>query len=166
MPSLLESYLAEVEAKLKALPAKRRKEEMREMRQHLLSAVEANRELGQSEEEAVETALIQFGSVEEASESIRWAWDRDSRKSRAKGLGSGVAIWTVFSVYEGVTSYPSGTGIWFRYWVVMSLIYASMFGFLEFVQRLPLAGETPLQAPAWLRRHMGTSPGNTLPPSP
>ncbi len=166
MHSLLENYLAAVRARLTALPAERREEEMREMRSHLENAVIVNRELGQSEDEAAATALIQFGSAEEASESIRWAWDRDSQKSSAKAFGFGAAIWTVFHVYEGVTSYPSGTGIWFRSWVITMVICGLMFGFTTAVQRLPLGGETPLRAPAWLNRRMGTSPGRKRPPSP
>ncbi len=162
MHSLLENYLAEVRARLTALPAERREEEMREMRQHLLNAAEANRELGQSEDEAAATALIQFGSVEEASESIRWAWDRDSRKASAKAFGFGAAIWTVFHVYEGVTSYPSGTGIWFHGWVITMVICGSMFGFSTFVSRLPLGGETPLRAPAWLRKRPRRKPIGTI----
>lgn len=76
MHSLLEDYLAEVEAKLSVLPAKRREEEMREMRQHLADAVRVNRELGQNEDEVAANALTEFGSVEEASEGILWSWKR------------------------------------------------------------------------------------------
>lgn len=47
MHSLLESYLAETGAKLSPLPAKRREEEMHEMRSHLENAVIVNCELRQ-----------------------------------------------------------------------------------------------------------------------
>lgn len=46
MHNPLETYLSEVAAQLKPLPTKRRSEELREMRQHLLNAVTVNRELG------------------------------------------------------------------------------------------------------------------------
>ena len=47
MHSLLDGYLEQVAACLSALPAKRRADELREIRQHLQNAVTANRERGQ-----------------------------------------------------------------------------------------------------------------------
>ena len=84
MHSLLENYLAEVRAKLGALPMKRREEEMREMRQHLVNSTAVNQELGQGEEEAAANALAEFGTPERASESVLWAWRRDVRKENVK----------------------------------------------------------------------------------
>ena len=76
MPSLLEAYLEQVAAHLSALPTKRRNEELREMRQHLLNAVTVNRELGQSEDEAVQNAVMQFGTPEDLGGNLVWAWRR------------------------------------------------------------------------------------------
>ena len=84
MHSLLEDYLAEVSAQLGSLLAKQRDEEMREMRHHLLSAMEANRDLGQSEDEAAANALTEFGTSEQASESLLWACQPDLRKKMRK----------------------------------------------------------------------------------
>ena len=90
MHSLLESYLAEVRAKLCALPAARREEELREMRQHLLDAVRVNREQGQTEVEAAANALAEFGTSAEASESVLWAWRRGKVMDQRNFLGGAV----------------------------------------------------------------------------
>ena len=82
MHSLLESYLAEVQAQLGALPATRREEELREMRQHLLNATIVNRERGQTEDEAAATAIIQFGTSEEASRCFIRAWQKEKARGR------------------------------------------------------------------------------------
>jgi uncharacterized membrane protein len=105
MHNLLENYLAEVRAKLSPLPAERREEEMREMRQHLLSAIEVNQELGQSEDEAAANALADFGTPEKASESILWAWRRDVRKQSVQSFWRFEGIWAVFYVFVGFQSH-------------------------------------------------------------
>lgn len=76
MHSLLETYLAEVAAHLSALPAKQRNEELREMRTHLENAVIVNRELGQSENEAAQNAVAQFGTPQDLGDNLVWAWRR------------------------------------------------------------------------------------------
>lgn len=70
MHGLLEKYLAEVAEHLASLPKARRSEELAEMRQHLGRSATVNREQGQSEEEAVQTALVQFGSPKELAEQM------------------------------------------------------------------------------------------------
>ena len=80
MPSRLEAYLEQVAAQLSALPTKRRTEELREMRQHLLNAVTVNQELGQSEEDAATNAVLQFGEPEDLGENLVWAWRREEKK--------------------------------------------------------------------------------------
>ena len=81
MHSLLESYLSEVAAHLSALPVKRRNEELREMRAHLENAVIVNQELGQSEEDAAASALVQFGLPEALGENVVWVWRREKKLS-------------------------------------------------------------------------------------
>jgi len=110
MHSLLENYLAEVRTKLDTLPAERREEEMREMRQHLLSAFEANRELEQSENEAAANALADFGTPEKASESVLWAWRRDVRKKRMKTSWMMAGFWTLSSILDGFLWREHGYG--------------------------------------------------------
>lgn len=127
MHSLLENYLAEVRAKLSALPLKRREEEMREMRQHLLSAMEANRDLGQGEDEAAMNALNEFGTSAEASESVLWAWRRDLRRKMQKqswrACLTPAGIWTAFYVFEGFQS-PHEMSRWFCAWIATMFISA------------------------------------------
>lgn len=90
MHSLLENYLTEVRAKLSALPVKRREEEMREMRQHLLDAVIVNRELGQSEDEAAASTVEQCGAPGKAAHGLVQAWQRGKVADQRSFLGGTV----------------------------------------------------------------------------
>lgn len=96
MHSLLEHYLSEVAAHLSALPVKRRREELREMRGHLENAVIVNRELGQSEDEAARGAVAQFGTARDLGENVVWAWQRGEMRSRRDFFGAVVS--TIVSV--------------------------------------------------------------------
>ena len=100
MHRLLEEYLDQVATQLRTLPVKRRNEELREMRQHLLSTVEAHLELGATQQEAVEATLHQFGSSAEAASGLTRAWRRGQGAwlNVAKGgfLGA-AALWGVFA---------------------------------------------------------------------
>ena len=102
MHSLLESYLAEVRAKLGALPTKRREEEMREMRQHLLNAVIVNQELGQTENEAAANALAEFGPSREAAASLVWAWQQGKQRKSKRFFWRMSAVSIGVFVIEGV----------------------------------------------------------------
>lgn len=82
MHSLLEDYLARVAAQLSPLPAKRRDEELREMRAHLENAVIVNREMGQTENEAAQTAVAQFGTPQDLGENVVWAWRRGEQRQK------------------------------------------------------------------------------------
>jgi len=90
MHSLLENYLAEVQVKLSPLPAKRREEEMREMRQHLLNAVIVNREMGQTEDEAAASTVEQCGTPREAAHGLVRAWRRGKVMDQRSFLGGAV----------------------------------------------------------------------------
>lgn len=92
MHSLLENYLSEVARQLDSLPQTRRNEELKEMRQHLLSAVIVNREFGQSEEEAVTSALRQFGPPQEATEGLIQAWRREQKLRRRDFWGATLCV--------------------------------------------------------------------------
>ncbi len=101
MHSLLENYLSEVAAHLGALPVARRNEELREMRAHLLSAVAAYQELGETEQEALESALRQFGPSSQVAGGLTHAWRRGhgSRRDTAKAGLFGVAVlWGVYGL--------------------------------------------------------------------
>ena len=88
MHTLLESYLSEVAAHLSLLPPKRRDEELREMRTHLENAVIVNCELGQSEDEAAQSAVTQFGTPQELGENVVWAWRRGKALNKRSLLGA------------------------------------------------------------------------------
>ena len=80
------------------MPVARRNEELREMRAHLLSAVEAYQELGETEQEAVESALRQFGPPPQVAVGLTRAWRRGhgARRDTAKaGLFGVAALWSV-----------------------------------------------------------------------
>ena len=112
MHSLLEDYLSEVAAHLSALPAKQRNEELREMRAHLENAVVVNLGQGQSEEDAVRNALVQFGTAEDLGSDLVRAWRRGEKKKKEITMkariifGTSLALaltataWLVFMVTE------------------------------------------------------------------
>ncbi len=81
MHKVIESYLSEVAAHLSALPTKQRTEELREMRLHLENAVIVSRELGQSEEEAAQSIVAQFGTPKDLGENVVWAWRREQTRN-------------------------------------------------------------------------------------
>ncbi len=63
---------------------------MCEMRQHLLSAVEANRERGQSEDEAAASTVEQCGAPKEAAHDLVRAWRRGKVMDQRNFLGGAV----------------------------------------------------------------------------
>lgn len=91
MHSLLEAYLSEVAVQLGPLPEKRRAEEMREMRTHLENAVIVNREMGQAEDEAAQSAVAQFGTAQDLAENVVWAWRRGVALNRRDFWGAAVS---------------------------------------------------------------------------
>ncbi len=86
----LERYLDAVAASLSLLPARRRDEELREMRTHLENAVIVHREWGQTEDEAAATAVEEFGSPAEQAEGIVRAWRRGRTLNRRSFLGAAI----------------------------------------------------------------------------
>ncbi len=95
MHTLLEAYLEQVAAHLSALPPKRRNEELREMRQHLLDAVTVNKELGQSEEDAAANAVMQFGTPEDLGGNLVWVWKRERIQNSRNLAGAAVTAMAV-----------------------------------------------------------------------
>ncbi len=98
MHSLLETYLSDVAAQLGPLPTKRRNEELREMRAHLENAVIVNRELGQSEEAAAQTAVAQFGTSEAVSQATVAAWWRGESLRKRDFWGIAVCTFALSQV--------------------------------------------------------------------
>ena len=73
MHSQLEQYLKTVEQNLHALPAEERDNELNEIRSHIESLVEAHREIGNTEEEAVARTLAQFGRAQKLGKDLTQA---------------------------------------------------------------------------------------------
>lgn len=88
MHSLLEKYLSEIAEQLSALPPKRRTEEVREMRTHLENAVIVGQEIGRTEDEAAQVALMQFGTLNDFGENLVWAWRRERAQEQKSLWGS------------------------------------------------------------------------------
>lgn len=90
MQQRLEEYLSQVEHELRTVPAPQRDEELREMRQHLVDNVTVNQEiLGYDEEQAVATALEEFGAPKKLAREILAAWCRgDEKTNRRKVLAA------------------------------------------------------------------------------
>jgi len=91
MHTLLENYLAEVAAHLSVLPTKQRTEELREMRAHLENAVVVSRELGQTEDEAAQNVVAQFGTPEDLGANVIWAWRRGKTLNTKSFFGAVVS---------------------------------------------------------------------------
>jgi hypothetical protein len=95
MHSLLESYLSKVAAHLSDLPIRRRNEEIREIRLHLLNAVTVSCETGQTEEEAAQNAIQQFGTPEDLSDNLVWAWRREQTLNKRSFWGAAVCTFAL-----------------------------------------------------------------------
>jgi hypothetical protein len=81
MHNQLENYLDRLNSNLSALPKERRKEEVEEMRQHLLSAFNAAIQNGMSDDSAAASAIEQFGPAEVVAHSTVLAWRRSGDTS-------------------------------------------------------------------------------------
>ena len=88
MGARLETYLEEVAASLRPLPAKRRGEELREMHGHLEAAFETELRRGRSTEEAARGARAQFGAADEVGAETVAAWRRGRSLDRRSFWGA------------------------------------------------------------------------------
>jgi len=88
MNNRLEQYVEEVGHNLRSLPEERRQEEIAEIRSHLDARVEAEMELGKTQDEAVAEALHQFGSSRKVGSGLRRAWRRRTESHQAALVGA------------------------------------------------------------------------------
>ena len=58
------------------------------MRTHLENAIVVSRDLGQSEDEAAQNALTQFGTAQDLGENIVWAWRRGQELNKKNLFGA------------------------------------------------------------------------------
>ena len=100
MHSLLEQYLSEVALHLGPMPAKRRNEELREMRAHLENAVIVSRKSGQSEEDAARNIVTQFGLPNELGENVVWAWRREQTLNKRSVWGAALCTFALLFLTE------------------------------------------------------------------
>lgn len=98
MYTLLEAYLSEVAAHLGPLPPKRRAEELREMRAHLVSVFAASREQGRDEAEAAQNAAEQFGPPEAVARATGAAWRRGVLLDARSLCGAAACVMALSSV--------------------------------------------------------------------
>ena len=104
MHSLLKAYLGEAAGHLAGLPAARRADELREMRAHLENAVIAGRELGRTEEEAVQDALAQFGTPEALGENLVQTWRREQMLNKRSLFGAAACTVVMTVALARITS--------------------------------------------------------------
>lgn len=107
LESSIEEYLEEVTQQLGSLPAERREEELREMRQHLDETVVNSRKQGLSEEQAVAAALTRFGTPKEAAESVIWAWRHHVRKVWILLSVQLLSMWSALNIFKGFQIFSS-----------------------------------------------------------
>jgi hypothetical protein len=86
----VDRYLAAVARRLRALPAARRGEELRELRQHLDALVAGHRAAGLDEQAAARAAVARFGPAERVGRGLR-----DTARPR-RSVRSYAAFWAVF----------------------------------------------------------------------
>ena len=106
-----------MENRLRSVPAKRRDDELREMCRHLLDAVEAEREQGLTEDDAVRAALTTFGPPEQTADVILEAQRRVLRKLSMDAFRWGSASNAIFYIWlffqDTVTSHRLvAIGVW------------------------------------------------------
>lgn len=88
MHSQLEQYLQTVEQNLGTLPAEERHNELCEIRQHMEALLEANRELCDTEEEAVAQTLAQFGRAQALGKNLNRVHQSKGRSRLDTVLGA------------------------------------------------------------------------------
>lgn len=131
MHNRLEDYLEEVTKQLGSLPAERRDEELREMRQHLQEAVANSREQGLSEGQAVAAALTRFGTPKEAARSVIGAQRREVRKQWGRKCSRYLITWAivdtfVYALYS-IALHPYGEGLLRWCWLLGVVVLLPMF---------------------------------------
>lgn len=90
----IESYLESVRERLGKLPVAERDAELTEVRDHLAELARGHAELGMTEQEAIQTALRQFGDPKSVGTNLRRAWEQ-GHKRRLPGTVLSAAGWAI-----------------------------------------------------------------------
>jgi hypothetical protein len=139
MHSPLEPYLQTVEQNLHSLPAEERQQELAEIRLHLESLLEANRELCNTEEEAVEQTLAQFGRAQTLGKDLTYVHQSEGKPqirmlagavvfNYAGGMLLGHIVHPILNFAVPLTVHP--TPLWITAWIASSLMTAFCVGWL------------------------------------
>jgi hypothetical protein len=103
MHGLLEEYLGQVAEPLRQMPPTLREEELRELSQHLQSAMSVHQEQGQAEEESAKSAIAQFGASDTLGASLFQAWKhRNRRKNLMSLLGAATTTFALSAMQSGL----------------------------------------------------------------
>ncbi len=105
----LDHYLETIEARLKNLPAVRRQEEMVEIRQHLEALIAGHYLAGLSQDEAVATAIRQFGHAEQIGQALSQA----SRQQRLRSLWLPLIYLITVAVNLAIFAFNDNPDTWF-----------------------------------------------------
>jgi uncharacterized membrane protein len=86
MHNQLETYLEQLAHGLQSLPPEQREAELSEMRHHLESLATQLIENGESPQEAMRSAIHQFGQPSANGKDLRWAWRRGHNRAKRQAL--------------------------------------------------------------------------------
>ncbi len=139
MHSPLEPYLQTVEQNLHFLPPDERQQELAEIRLHLESLLEANRELCNTEEEAVAQTLAQFGRAQTLGKDLTYVHQSEG-KPKLRMLAGAIAFSYVGGTLLNHLLYPllnfavpftgHSTPLWITAWIATSLMSTLCVGWL------------------------------------
>jgi hypothetical protein len=97
----LEHYLARIAGQLRPMPADRRNVELDEVHQHLQDLTEQYQDAGMTGDQAIASALRQFGSPGRLGSQLLRAWCRENPKNLPGTIWSTVGwAWLVFVVSQ------------------------------------------------------------------
>lgn len=99
----IESYLTQVGQHLRRLSTTERAEELREIEQHLQALVEQGQERGLNQNEAIKTALSQFGSSRKVGRELNKAvLQRDQAQGKLHQLPKSLSALTLIMMVQAV----------------------------------------------------------------
>jgi len=130
MNTKLDTYLNDVNGVLKALPAERRSTELRELRLHLTEMMEQRQQDGESEAEAVENTLRQFGAPKAVGFGLRSSYFRGNWRDTPIGAFL-IALTTYFVLYS---LWAKGMGLLFQHFALINPLQSAYLSITQFVQ--------------------------------
>ena len=133
----VEIYLMQVARQLRSLPEQQRESELREIESHLRAMIEAREVSGVPQREAVNEALLQFGTAWHIGRDLTYTWRKHQPESPVRSLMAALAALScqvgalstlsvafslmLKSVFHG-GNHISGLAICF-YWVTLGVCF-------------------------------------------